>query len=232
MNRIKRIFDFLFSEYGCQGWWPLLELQNHKKINITKSGSIKGYHPGNYSFPKNEEQRFEICLGAILTQNTSWTLVEKALINLSTHNCFSINEIKQKGKEILKELIRPAGYFNQKADYIFSFIEFFENLNNRIPLREELLAVKGIGNETADSILLYGFKQAEFVVDAYSIRILLNLGLIKEKASYLEIKDLFEKNLDKDYKLFQEYHALLVEHAKRYYNRKPYGKGDILLEIQ
>jgi len=152
----------------------------------------------------------------ILTQNTAWKNVEKALNNLQPISPIKIKELSD---ENLKKAIKPAGYFNQKADYLKIFTDYFLNLK-KIPKRDELLSIKGIGNETADSMLLYAFDQPEFVVDLYTKRIFERLGLIKNK-SYLEIKELFEKNLNNDPNLFQEYHALIVEHAKRFCQKQP-----------
>jgi len=211
------IYKKLLEDYGPQGWWPLVD---HAGSNPTKSGSVNGYHPGDYSLPKTDEQVFEICIGAILTQNTSWPSVEKALLNLKRAGGIDIKNIKKLSDGKLKELIKPAGYYNQKADYIREFVVFFEGLEGVEPSRKQLLDVKGIGPETADSILLFAFKQPSFVVDAYTRRIFVNLGLIDKKDSYDHVKKLFEDNLDKDYKMYQEYHALLVEHAKRYYQTR------------
>lgn len=225
---LLEIYKKLFSMYGPQGWWPLIELNNEKKINIAKSGSAKGYHPGDYSYPRNEHQRFEICIGAILTQNTAWPNVERALINLRNAKLLDVHDIAHKPIAQIAEQIKPAGYFNQKAIYLKAFAKFFMQLQGKTPSRESLLGVKGIGNETADSILLYAYTKPEFVVDAYTKRIFLHLGLISKKSTYMEIKELFEANLKKDYKLFQEFHALIVEHAKRHYSKKPYGENDFL----
>ncbi len=221
------IYKKLYSLYGPQGWWPLLELDNKEKINITKSGSIKGYHPKDYTYPKTDEQRFEICIGAIITQNTSWIQVEKALINLKRMNALNVKGIKKLSDGKLKETIKCAGYYNQKAKKIKLFVDFFSNLKG-LPTRDELLNIWGIGEETADSMLLYAFKVPSFVVDAYTRRIFTHLGLIDKKAKYEEIKALFEKNIPKDIIVYQEYHALIAEHAKRYYSKKPYGVGDPL----
>lgn len=217
--------------YGPQGWWPLLELNNDKKLNITKGGSLRGYHPGNYSYPRTEEQRFEMLIGAVLTQNTAWTCVEKALSNLKKLILLNPERLLKAKDSAIQEAIKPAGYFNQKTKYVKEITKFFIKLKGRIPKREELLTIRGIGNETADSILLYAYKQPEFVVDAYTKRTFFHLGAIKENAKYIEIKKLFEDNLPKDFKLFQEYHALLVEHAKRYYSKKPYGMKDPLRNV-
>ena len=108
---------------------------------------------------------------------------------------------------------------------------FFIELDGNIPTRKELLAVKGVGNETADSILLYAYKQPEFVVDAYTKRIFSHLGLVEDDVKYMALKEFFESHLPKDITIFNEYHALIVEHAKRYYNKKPYGMNDPLKEL-
>ena len=228
MNLLKRIYSILLKKYGFQGWWPLLSCNG---ANPTKTGSIKGYHPKDYSLPKNNSQRFEVCIGAILTQNTSWPQVEKALLNLKGLKALTPWAIKKLNLEKIKQAIKPAGYFNQKARKIKEFTDFYLSLKNRIPARDELLNVWGIGPETADSMLLYAFNIPEFVVDAYTRRVFSKLGFIRKDASYEEIKKLFEKNLPRDSRLYQEYHALIVEHAKKHYSKKPYGKKDLLLNI-
>jgi len=207
MNQIKNLYNTLYKKYGPQGWWPLLD---NKGTNPTKTGSIDGYHPGDYDFPKAENERFEICLGAILTQNTSWPNVEKALKNLKKDNLINPHNMIKENPDRIKELIRPAGYFNQKTKKIFLFIDFYINLNNQTPSREQLLDLWGIGPETADSILLYAYKQPVFIVDTYTRR-LLNM----QDKPYEEIKHLIESSLEKDYKIYQEFHALIVEHGKR-----------------
>ncbi len=205
MNRMQHIYAYLLKEYGSQGWWPLLST---------------GYHKKDYSYPKTAEQRFEICVGAILTQNTAWTNVKTALANLKKAKGLSAKRIAGIRESALKEAIRPAGYYNQKARKLRLFAEFYIGLRGRTPTREELLAVWGIGPETADSILLYAYNKPCFVVDAYTRRIMRNLGLVDNKAGYEDIKALFEDALQPDVALFQEYHALLVEHAKRFYSKK------------
>ncbi len=226
---IRKIYDYLLAFYGPQGWWPLTELHETGGINPTKTGSVQGYHPADYTYPQTRNQQFEIICGALLTQNTSWIQVEKALLNLKQIHSLSSEEILSLELETLKEAIKPAGYYNQKAERLKILACWFSELKNRIPAREELLSLKGVGSETADSILLYAFKQPSFVVDAYTRRILTNLSLIDEKASYNEIKALFEKNLPQDLAVYQEYHALLVEHAKRYYLKKnSYAKCPLL----
>lgn len=224
-HMILNIYDKLSSLYGPQGWWPLIGYSGN---NPTKTGSIRGYHPENYDLPENDNQRFEVILGAILTQNTAWTSAEKALFNLHEMGVIEPEKILNLNENELKEAIRCAGFLNQKSIYIKEITKFFIDLNGEIPSRKQLLAVKGVGDETADSILLYAYKQPEFVVDAYTRRIFYNLGFIEEKAKYAIIKKLFESNLPQDVPIFQEYHALIVEHAKRYYQKKPYGDGDPL----
>jgi endonuclease-3 related protein len=218
-NKIQEIYNWFLNEYGFQGWWPLIDC---KGCNPTKTGSIKGYHPKDYSYPKNEKQRFEISIGAILTQNTAWPNVEKALLNLKKISCIDPKKILSLNNKKLKNAIKPAGYFNQKAKKLKIFSEFYLDLKGKTPSREELLDVWGIGPETADSILLYAYKIPSFVVDAYTKRIFTNLKLIKSDQSYDEIKELVENNLKKDFRLYQEFHALLVEHAKRFYNKKEF----------
>ncbi|MDD3245758.1 MAG: endonuclease III domain-containing protein [Methanosarcina sp.] len=230
---IHKIYGFLLDSYGPQGWWPLTELHDSSGTNPTKTGSIRGYHPGDYTYPHTESQQFEIICGALLTQNTSWQQVERALINLKQMDSLSPEAVLSLEPETLKEAIKPAGYYNQKAARLKILAEWFTDLKSRMPEREELLSIKGVGPETADSILLYAFKQPSFVVDAYTRRIVSNLGLADEKAKYSEIKAFFEENLPKDLATYQEYHALLVEHAKRYYQKKiNYSQCPLLRSIQ
>ncbi len=217
---ILKIYNFLLNSYGPQGWWPLIELQDSGGTNPTKTGSVQGYHPGDYTYPHTDSQQFEIICGTLLTQNTSWQQVERALINLKLLDSLSPWAILSLDPETLKEAIKPAGYYNQKAIRLKILAKWYLELRGRTPEREELLSLKGVGPETADSILLYAFKQPSFVVDAYTRRIVSNLGLKGEKAKYSEIKSFFEDNLPKDSVIYQEYHALLVEHAKRYYQKK------------
>jgi len=220
MNMIKLIYDDLYNLYGPQGWWPFFYLHlEDKGNNPTKTGFIKGYHINNYDYPKNNKQIFEVIIGSLLTQNTNWQNVEKSLVNLYENDLFTAEKIAKSNIDVLKNLIKPSGYNNQKAERLILISKWFINLK-KIPSRDELLKLKGVGPETADSILLYGYKIPEFVVDTYTKRIFENLSLINKNSTYDEIKDLFTTNLDKDYIIFNEYHALLVEHAKRYYRKK------------
>jgi endonuclease-3 related protein len=216
------------DSYGPQGWWPVM---SHKGKNPAMTGNFRGYHPGDYTYPKNSDQKFEICIGAILTQNTAWKNVEKALLNLKSAKVLSAKKMKDLNPDSLKELIRPAGYFNQKAGYLKNFTGFYLSLKGKIPSRNEILSCKGIGDETADSMLLYAYSQPEFVVDVYTKRIYSNLGFISKSEKYMVVKKMFESAVKKDIVTYQEYHALIVEHAKRYYSKKPYGSNDPLINI-
>ena len=227
-DKISKIYEKLYKLYGPQGWWPLI---SHEGTNPTKTGAIRGYHPENYDLPSGRNQIYEVILGTILTQNTSWLQAELALFNINELDAIEPEKLLQLDDETLKLAIRCAGFLNQKAIYIREITKFFIELDGRVPTRNELLAVKGVGNETADSILLYAYKQAEFVVDAYTKRIFVHLRFVDENIKYVELKELFESNLPKDTAVYQEYHALIVEYAKRYYNKKPYGINDPLKEI-
>uniref|UniRef100_A9A6E0 HhH-GPD family protein n=1 Tax=Methanococcus maripaludis (strain C6 / ATCC BAA-1332) TaxID=444158 RepID=A9A6E0_METM6 len=212
----QKIYDHLLELYGPQGWWPLLDVDG---CNPTKTGSVNGYHPNNYEYPKTKNQCFEICIGAILTQNTSWPSVEKSLKNLRNLIEITPENIINLDIELLKEAIKPSGYYNQKSERLKGFSKYFIELTDT-PSREELLKLKGVGPETADSMLLYAFKVPSFVVDAYTKRMLFNLNLIENNEKYDKIKELFEENIPKNLEIYQEYHAILVEHAKNYYRKK------------
>ena len=222
---ISRMYDYLLEEYGPQGWWPLL---GYNGTNPTRTGTMKGYHPGDYTYPKTDEQLFEICVGCILVTHTAWANVEKALLYLQELTGFNPKILLDVNKTEIIQAIKPAGHYNNKARTLIDFTEFFISLNVKEPSRNELISVWGIGEETADTILLYAYKKPVFIVDAYTKKILLNLELINEKSQNQEIKELFENNLQPDFSLYQEYHALLVEHGKRYYTGK--GKDCPLLE--
>lgn len=218
---MNKLYYKLISTYGPQGWWPIL----NTKTNICE------YHPDDCTYPKNDEQRFEICVGAILTQNTSWKNVVKALANLKSKNFLSPSVIISCKNEELANAIRTAGYFNQKAKKLKLFSEFFISLKGLPPKRSELLCVWGVGEETADSILLYAYNLPEFVVDAYTKRIFSRIGLIGIDWAYHRIKEEFERNMPKDAHLYQEYHALIVEHAKKHCRKIPNCINCSLYEI-
>ena len=213
-KKLKKIYNDLYAGYGPQGWWPLLNLRG-RGINPTKTGSLNGYHPKDYTYPKNRKQCFEICAGAILTQNTAWINAEKALLALWEKKLLSPQKIAAAPPGELGKIIRPAGYYNQKEKKLKEFSKFFIKSQDRVPGREELLNIWGIGPETADSILLYAYKRPEFVVDAYTRRILISQKIIRPNTGYEQVKNLIENNLPADFKLYQEFHALIVEYGKR-----------------
>ena len=220
MNKIYKIYQLLYKTYGSQGWWPFTD---------------GGYHALDYTFPRNSDEVFEVCLGSILTQNTTFTSVVKSLNNLHVKATLNTQAIESMDIDELKTAIRPSGYHNQKARYILEFIKFYKSLNGATPTRDELLNVVGIGEETADSILLSGYNQLQFKVDAYTKRVLIELGLIDDKAKYRDIKYLMESSIRESIKdekelliVYQEFHALIVCHAKRFYSKKPYGVGCFL----
>lgn len=217
-KKVNGLFKDLLSVYGPQGWWPLVD---YRGSNPTKTGSVQGYHPGDYGLPKTTNQVYEICLGSLLTQSVGWPSVEKALTNLKKLNAINPKTLLSMDEDALKKAIKQVGYFNQKARKVKEFTRFFVGLNGRTPTRDELLSVWGVGKETADSILLYAFKVPTFVVDAYTRRIFSHIGLINEKDEYDKIKAIFERNIPPDLNTYQEYHALIVEHAKRHCKTKP-----------
>jgi endonuclease-3 related protein len=191
------VYKILLKDFGRQPWWS------------TKRGFV----------PRN----LEICVGAILTQNTSWKNVEKSLESLVKHSLTTAEKIANYDTRKLQAIIRSSGFYKQKAKrlkglciFITEHKNFYKNVT-----REELLAIKGIGNETADSILLYACDKLFFVIDAYTRRIFSRLGLIDEKLKYDEIREIFEKGLPKDVFVYKEFHALIVEHAKKYCKKKP-----------
>jgi endonuclease III related protein len=170
-----------------------------------------------------------VIVGAILTQSTSWSNVELAIAALRRENLLSLKAVEQLPLAKLARLIRSSGYYRQKARKLHAFVRFVrESYQGSLDkmfaaptetLREQLLAVHGIGPETADSILLYAGKHPVFVVDAYTRRILERHALANEKHSYEEIRRLFETNLPADAQLFNEYHALIV-HTGKHFCRK------------
>ncbi|MGA2975702.1 MAG: endonuclease [Spirochaetia bacterium] len=168
-------------------------------------------------------------LGAILTQNTAWTNVETALARLRRAGIVLPRDVLAIGRGGLAGLIRSSGYFNQKARKLAAVASLLASPGaltlNSAPSRETLLSQWGIGPETADSILLYAFHVPVFVIDAYTRRILSRIGLVDAGASYEHLQDLFHVSLPPDTTLFNEYHALLVRHAKEFCMRSPQCTG-------
>ena len=189
------------------------------------------------------EDKFEVIVGAILTQNTAWKNVEKAIDRLKKEKVLSLDGILNIEREVLKELIKPSGFYNQKADRLKSFVEYIDknykgNLNlflhrDTNKVREELLSLNGIGLETADSILLYAGDHAIFVVDAYTRRLCKRLPLLKgmDCDDYESIRKKIERELKRKIKdekelvkIYKELHALIVKLAKTYCKKKPVCK--------
>ncbi len=181
------------------------------------------------------ETPFEIAVGAILTQNTNWGNVEKAIKNIKKDKSLSARALHEMPNKRLASLIKPTGYFNIKAKRLKEFLSFLVNhykgsmkpmkTEETYALREKLLNVNGIGPETADSILLYALEKPVFVIDAYTKRVLQRHKLASEKATYHELQELFHKNLPTDVELFNEYHALFVRLGKEYCKPKPKCEG-------
>lgn len=192
---LTQIYELLYEAFGPQYWWP-------------------------------GETPFEIVIGAILTQNTSWANVNKAITHLKSASLLTPEGLYRIDASELAGLIRPAGYYNLKTKRLKSFIDWlFDNYDGQLTnlesvatdqLRSELLAIKGVGRETADSILLYALGRPVFVVDTYTARIMSRHGLIEPDADYEQLRDLFESNLPEDIKLYNEFHALLVRAGNKF----------------
>jgi len=176
------------------------------------------------------ETKFEVIVGAILTQQTSWKNVEKSIKNLKDKNVLEPKKLFNLPVKRLESLIKPCGFFKVKTKRLRSFLEFFvENYDSNLDimfetslndLRNNLLSVHGIGPETCDSILLYAGDKPIFVVDAYTLRLCERYSIINSR-NYEEVRKFFEKNLSKDVNLFKEFHALIVELGKNYCKTKP-----------
>ena len=194
-----QIFQRLFKQYGPQYWWPA-------------------------------DKPFEVMVGAILTQNTSWTNVEKAIANLKQAKALTCSKMIKMSDEQLALSLKPAGYFNVKARRLKNFCHWYhacnkpENMTTK-SLRQELLSINGVGPETADDMLLYAFNRPVFVIDAYTHRLFSRLGLVKDEPGYEELRLWFETKLNRvenKVEVFNEYHALIVHHAKQHCRaRKP-----------
>ena len=173
---------------------------------------------------------FEVAVGAILTQNTNWGNVEKAIFNLKKQGVLSAKAIHEMPLDDLALLIKPAGYFNIKAKRLKSFIDFLMNdfhgsmkkmkTGDMYSLRDKLLNVNGIGPETADSILLYALEKPVFVIDAYTKRVLSRHDIMEHDRPYEDFQELFHSSLQTDVQLFNEYHALFVKVGKTFCERR------------
>ncbi|MFP3866587.1 MAG: endonuclease III domain-containing protein [Desulfobacteraceae bacterium] len=200
VDQLWKIYQRLWEFFGPQGWWP-------------------------------GETPFEIAVGAILTQNTNWNNVARVIARLQQDGRLSAAKLLELSKGELAQFLRPVGYYNVKARRLKNFLDFLLAryqgvLENMAPddldhLRPALLSIKGIGPETADSILLYALEKPTFVVDAYTFRILHRHNLITDPCSYEELRQVFMAHLPADVALFKEYHALLVRLGKEYCRPQP-----------
>jgi len=198
MNEIKNIYNVLFESFGPQHWWP-------------------------------GETKFEIVVGAVLTQNTSWKNVEKSIKELKDNNLLEFEKILNVDENVLMEKIRSSGFYKQKAQRLKNLVmkikEKYGTFENFLENgeREFLLDIKGIGMETADSILLYAMDKPYFVVDAYTLRIFKRYGIIDndDKKNYENVRRMVEETFNKNVKDLQEFHALLVKLGKEYCRKNP-----------
>ncbi len=196
-HELAVLYERLYQQYGDLDWWPA-------------------------------ESPYEVIVGAILTQNTAWSNVEKAIANFPDGHPAPEYVERAKREEII-ELIRPAGFFNQKATYLQEITRWYRQYDYSTDivrqctieeLRPELLRVKGVGKETAGSILLYAFQFPTFVVDAYTRRLMMRLGYDVPQ-DYDSIQQFFEQHIPKDVPLYNNYHALIVIHCKEHCKAKP-----------
>ncbi|MGD9143627.1 MAG: endonuclease III domain-containing protein [Dehalococcoidia bacterium] len=201
INRVLLdIYSKLYDRFGPQHWWPA-------------------------------EEPFEVIIGAILTQSTAWSNVEKAIANLKESGVMSAASLRELPEPKLAELIYPSGYYNAKARKIKAFVQWLGDkycdnpgrlFNQDISyLRKQLLGVYGIGEETADSIILYAAEKPVFVIDAYTRRLIKRLGLAPLNNSYSTCQSLFTDHIPADSDLFNEYHALIVRHGKDICRKTP-----------
>lgn len=215
MINFKEIYEILLEEYDRQGWWPLLA-QGH-------DGPRGLYSPEYSTRELNIKEQFEICAGAILTQNTNWSNAERALINLFNADALEPAKLADMDTAKIAELIRPSGYFNQKAKKLKAFSQFAQKKPQ--PDRNIFLSQWGLGPETVDDMLLYAFNIPIFVVDVYTKRLFSRLNLCDEKIAYHDLQDKIMNDLVLDVIFFKEYHALIVRHAKEHCRKNPACDG-------
>jgi len=188
-------YNLLYNRFGPQHWWP-------------------------------GDTEYEIVLGAVLTQNTNWGNVEKAIGNLKQKGLLNPKGIMRAKKDALAQLIRPSGYYNQKAERLKAITEWYMKFDRKMKtkeLRKELLSIKGVGPETADSILLYALGRPVFVIDAYTKRMCERHGVNLE--TYDEYQKYFEGRLPRNARKYNEFHALIVRLGKDYCRKKPRCEG-------
>ncbi|HPN72674.1 MAG TPA: hypothetical protein PKZ41_01610 [Candidatus Omnitrophota bacterium] len=196
---IRKMFFLLEEHFGDLGWWPA-------------------------------RSRFEVIVGAVLTQNTSWRNVENAIRELKRLGLLNLKALRHAGGESVQKAIRCTGYFRQKTERLKRVCEFFavecgDHMKKRFSgatplLRQKLLSIKGIGPETADSILLYAFQRPVFVVDAYTIRIFQRHSVLSGEKDYNSIQEMVHTALGLDVRMFNQFHALIVETGKRFCLKK------------
>ncbi|GHV47727.1 endonuclease [Clostridia bacterium] len=205
-DKVSQIYETLLARYGDLHWWP----------SRTLSAGLRSY---------------EIIVGAVLTQNTMWSNVEKAIANFGDN--LNPQYVVDTDVADLIEIIRPAGFFNQKAVYLKAVTAWYSKYHYDVPtvqkeplakVRAELLATTGVGQETADSILLYGFGFPTFVIDAYTKRLCERYSL-EVGNNYYEIKACFESNLPQSVDVYNNFHALIVVNAKEHCRKKPLCNG-------
>jgi len=190
-KQLMTVYQRLLKTYGDQSWWPA-------------------------------DSSFEVMVGAVLTQNTAWVNVEQAITNLRRSDSLTLESILALSDEALAQLIRPSGYFNIKAKRLKNLCLWIAENGGESKLaavdtgtlRSSLLQVNGVGPETADDILLYAFARPVFVIDTYTRRLFSKLCLIQGSEPYEDLRRLFEAELDADVGLFNQYHALIVRHAR------------------
>lgn len=207
-KRVRQVYDALHACYGPQGWWP-------------------------------GESPFEVMVGAVLTQNTAWSNVERAIGRLKQARLLDPDAICDCPADLLGAHIQSAGYFNVKSQRLKRFCESLVEVGGETALhrmetgalREWLLGIHGVGPETADDILLYAFERPVFVVDAYTRRIFERLGLLGGGEGYETIRAALEAALGPDVGLYNEYHALIVRHAKEVCRKRPVCAGCALIDV-
>ena len=190
-DKLPALYDRLLDTYGPQHWWPA-------------------------------ESAFEVIVGAVLTQNTSWKNVEKAITGLKDAGPLELGRIVALPRDELAELIKSSGFFNVKAQRLQNLCGWLHSQGGLDAvaqwdtgrLRQALLSINGVGPETADDILLYAFDRPVFVIDTYTRRLLNRLGLIRGREDYETLRQMFESCLPANHRLYNEYHALIVRHAK------------------
>jgi len=229
-NDVTKIYEMLLAHYGNPRWWPatancadngLVQVENRERFNAFLTNDESDLKPIRRASP------YEVIVGAILVQNTNWMNVERAIANFGKR--LSPKFVCSADMAELIEIIRPAGFYNQKAACLKATTDWFGKYGYDVApareqplesLRAELLNIRGIGNETADCILLYALNMLTFVIDAYTMRIFNRIGLDIGQ-NYISAKAYFEAALPKCVDIYNNYHALIVIHSKTYCRKQP-----------